>query len=162
MPTANPGLPLGPTISCFKSSFKTHVPVLRLIQYQLLLSTCMYISQEDILGLMEFRFTDNTEKSHEITTVPFMLTSDRVANPSPIHALATSLSDCSEVPLVEKLLKPACRMVTKVNKIGRQHFVALLNCVIILKLVLFHALQAPNWVMLPIYVYFHSGQAWPF
>ena len=113
MPTANPGLPLGPTISYFQASFKIHVPVLRLIQYQLLLSTHMYITVKKTF--MEFRFTDNTEKSHAITTVPFRLTSDRVANPSPIHALATSLSDCLEVPLVEKLLKPACRMVTKVQ-----------------------------------------------
>ena len=75
----------------------------------------MYISQEDILGLVEFRFTDNTQKSHAITTAPFMLTRDTVANPSPIHALATSLSDCSEVPLVDKLLKPACHMVTQMN-----------------------------------------------
>lgn len=129
---------------------------------KLLLSTCMYISQEDMLGLMEFRFTDNTQKSHAITTAPLMLTRDRVANPSPIHAPATSLSDCSDVPL-DKLLKPACHMVTQMKKIGRQrHFMALLNCVIILKLALFHALQAPNWVTLPRYVYFHSGQAWPF
>lgn len=73
---------------------------------------------------MEFRLLQTTQRSHAITTVPFMLTSDRVVNPSPIHALATSLSDCSELPLFIKLLKPACRMVTKVNKIGDNSNVA--------------------------------------
>lgn len=92
--------------------------------------------------------SQTTQRSHAITTVPFMLTSDRVANPSPIHALATSLSDCSELPLAEKLLKPSLPYGNKSeqNRETTAFRVALLNCVIILKLVLFHALQAPSWV----------------
>ena len=92
----------------------------------------MYHNQ-DVLGFMEFSFIDDTEKLQAITIGLFMLTSDRVANPSPIRALATSLPDRSELSRVEKPLKPGCHMVTQVNRIGKQqHFVALLNCNIIL------------------------------
>lgn len=42
----------------------------------------VYHSQEEVLGLMEFSFIDNSGKLQAITIVLFMLTSGRVVSPN--------------------------------------------------------------------------------